>query len=240
MIPRPPPVAASGRRSAGDTSRAARAGGSTFGFALKKRRAHPLIGLSAARGRVREDGGVNREVVERGRRGDREAYEALVREAAPRLYAIAYRILRDPVRSDDAVQQTLVAIWRELPRLRDPNRFDAWTYRLVARFCLEEARRERRVVDGVRLLAIEESSAEDSTVSIADRDQLERAFRRLTPEHRAVIVLRHYVGLSTAEIGQALSIPAGTVGSRLHYAERALRAAIEADDRVALRPGVTA
>jgi len=110
----------------------------------------------------------------------------------------------------------------------------------VARFSLEEARRERRVSDGVRLLATDASPVPDSSISIADRDQLERAFRRLTPEHRAVVVLHHYVGLSTTEIGRALSIPAGTVSSRLHYAERALRAAIEADDRVALRPGATA
>ena len=183
---------------------------------------------------------MDRDLVERGRQGDREAYEALVRASAPRLYAIAYRILRDQARSDDAVQQTLVAIWRELPRLRDPDRFDAWTYRLVARFSLGEARRERRVLEGVRYLAADESPAPDTTISIADRDQLERAFRRLTPDHRMVVVLHHYVGLSMAEIGQALTIPVGTANSRLHYAERALRAAIEADDRVALRPGATA
>jgi RNA polymerase sigma factor (sigma-70 family) len=121
------------------------------------------------------------------------------------------------------VQQTLVAIWRELPRLRDPDRFDAWTYRLVARFSLEEARRARRVFDGVRLLATNESPVPDSTISIADRDGLERAFARLTPDHRGVVVLHHLVGLSTTEIGQALSIPVGTANSRLQYAERALR-----------------
>ena len=78
------------------------------------------------------------------RRGDRDAYEALAHGSARRLYLTAYRIVRDADQAEDAVQQTLVAMWRELPSLRDLDRFDSWTYRLVVRFCLAESTRHRR------------------------------------------------------------------------------------------------
>jgi RNA polymerase sigma-70 factor, ECF subfamily len=182
-------------------------------------------------------GAMQRELVERAQRGDQEAFEGLVRMSANRLFAIAYRITRDHHRAEDAVQQTLVTIWDELPRLRDPDRFDAWTYRVVARNSVALAKREARSPGGgsiVRLLPddADASQAPDDIGSVADRDQIEGAFRRLKPDHRAILTLYHVAGLSSPEIADVLGIPVGTAGSRLHYATRALRAAIDAEARI--------
>jgi RNA polymerase sigma-70 factor, ECF subfamily len=176
---------------------------------------------------------VQRDLVERAGRGEHEAFDALARLVSGRLFAVAYRILRDHYLAEDAVQQTLITIWNELPRLRDPERFDAWTYRLIVRSSVAEARRERRGGAAIQLLPEDSdvSTAPDQYRAVADRDQLERGFRRLTPEQRAILVLQHYAGQSLAEIADVLGIPVGTAGSRLHYATRALRAAIEADGR---------
>jgi RNA polymerase sigma-70 factor (ECF subfamily) len=175
-----------------------------------------------------------RELVERAARGEEAAFEALIRRSTDRLYAIAYRILRDPYLAEDAVQQVLVTIWDELPRLRDPDRFEAWTYRLIVRASVAEARRGRR---GTVLSLLpgdaDASPGPDEYRTVVDRDQLERGFRRLTLEQRAVLVLQHYAGLSLAEIADVLGVPVGTAGSRIHYAARALRAALEADARAA-------
>jgi RNA polymerase sigma-70 factor, ECF subfamily len=176
---------------------------------------------------------VQRDLVERAGRGEHEAFDALARLVSGRLFAVAYRILRDHYLAEDAVQGTLITIWNELPRLRDPERFDAWTYRLIVRASVAEARRERRGGGSIQLLPEDSdvSRAPDQYRAVADRDQLERGFRRLTPEQRAILVLQHYAGQSLAEIADVLGIPIGTAGSRLHYATRALRAAIEADGR---------
>ena len=174
---------------------------------------------------------MQRQLVESAARGDQDAFAVLVRQSSDRLFAIAYRIVRDHYLAEDALQQTLVTIWNELPRLRDPDRFDAWTYRLIVRASTAEARRERR--GHVPLLAddADASPSPDQYRVVADRDQLERAFRKLTADQRAILVLDHYVGLSQSEMSEVLGIPSGTVGSRLHYATRALRAALEADER---------
>ena len=176
---------------------------------------------------------MQRDLVERARRGETEAFDALARLVSGRLFAVAYRILRDHYLAEDAVQQTLITIWNELPRLREPDRFDAWTYRLIVRSSVAEARRERRGGTSIQLLPedADVSPAPDQYRAVADRDQLERGFRRLTPEQRAILVLQHYAGQSLAEIADVLGIPVGTAGSRLHYATRALRAALEADGR---------
>ena len=174
-----------------------------------------------------------RQLVERAARGDHEAFDALVRFASNRLYGIAYRILRDQYLAEDALQQALITVWNGLPRLRDPDRFDAWTYRLIVRAATAEARKAGRGSPTTSLLPddADVSRAPDQSAAIADRDQLERGFRQLTAEQRSVLVLQHYAGLSQAEIADVLGIPVGTAGSRIHYAARALRAAIEADIR---------
>ena len=173
---------------------------------------------------------VQREVVEAAKRGDHEAFEVLATTAGDRLYAIAYLILRDRQRAEDAVQEALVHAWRDLPGLRDIDRFDAWLRRLLINACADEGRQRRRWSTEVRMIR-SEPSIDDDAGSLADRDQLERGFRRLKPEQRTVVVLHFYVGLAVPEIAETLGIPSGTVKSRLHYATELLRAALEADAR---------
>jgi RNA polymerase sigma-70 factor (ECF subfamily) len=175
-----------------------------------------------------------RELVRRAANGEQEPFDALVRLVSNRLYGIAYRILRDQYRAEDALQQALISIWNELPRLRDPDRFDAWAYRVIVRAATAEARRAGAGPVTSPLLPgdADASRAPDDYGAVADRDQLERGFSRITAEQRAVLVLQHYAGLSQAEIADVLGVPIGTAGSRIHYAVRALRAAIEADTRL--------
>jgi RNA polymerase sigma factor (sigma-70 family) len=170
-----------------------------------------------------------RDVVERAMRGDREAFGNLVAQTSDRLYAIATRILRDTHLAEDALQNALITAWRELPRLRDPDRFDAWVRRLLVHACYAESRRRSQWTGNVRVLPVDGPVDADAILSVADRDALDRAFRRLTIEQRAVFVLHHHVGLPLVEIADTLGIPPGTARSRLHYATRLLRAAIEAD-----------
>ena len=176
---------------------------------------------------------MHRALVDLAKRGDEEAFADLARAVGDRLMAIAYRILRDVDRAEDAVQQTLVIAWRELPSLRDDDRFDAWLRRLLVHACYAEARRQRRWAANIRVLPADESTGRDDLASVADRDQLERGFRRLSPEQAAIFVLHHYVGLTLPEVADELGVPLGTVKSRLHYATLALRAALDADARLA-------
>lgn len=168
-------------------------------------------------------------LVERARQGDDVAFAELVDADGDRCFAIAYRILRDVEAAQDAVQQAFVLAWRELPRLRDAERYDAWLHRLLVNACYEESRRRRRWTSRIRVLPVDGPAAPDPTVSVLDRDLLERAFARLSPEHRAVVVLHHHAGLPVATIAEVVGVPVGTVKSRLHHATRSLRAAIAAD-----------
>ena len=171
-------------------------------------------------------------LVERAWDGDDVAFTELVDLDGDRCYAIAYRILRDAERAQDAVQGAFLLAWRELPRLRDPERFGPWLHRLLVNACYEELRRHRRWSTNIRVLPVDGPSGPDPTVSVDERDALDRAFGRLTPEHRAVFVLHHHAGLPLAEVADAVGVPLGTVKSRLHYATRTLRAAIVADSQV--------
>ena len=181
---------------------------------------------------------VDRDLVELAQRGDRDAFAVLVRLHGDRLFGIARRILRDVDLADDAVQQAFVVAWTELPTLRDPERFEAWATRILVRLCFTLARPTRSTRLHVGSLDnAAEHSAGDATEAIARRDQLERGFRRLPPEQRAVLVLRHYLGLEPTEIAGVLGIPAGTVRSRLHHAHREMRAALEADARLVAARG---
>ena len=171
-------------------------------------------------------------LVEQARDGDDVAFGELVDLDGDRCYAIAYRILRDAERAQDAVQQAFLIAWRDLPRLRDPERFGPWLHRLLVNACYEELRRHRRWSTRIRVLPVDGPGGPDPMVSVDDRDALDRAFERLTPQHRAVVVLHHHAGLSLAEIADIVGVPTGTVKSRLHYATRTLRAAIVADSQV--------
>lgn len=174
---------------------------------------------------------MDRDLVEAARGRDREAYADLIRARGDRLYALAHRILRDVDRAEDALQEALIAAWRDLPGLREPDRFDAWLHRLVVRACIVEAKRERRRVSNLRVLTMDVPTATDDFRQVADRDRLDRGFRRLPPEQRALLVLRHFEDRDSAEIAEILDVPVGTVHSRLHHAHLAMRAALDADAR---------
>jgi RNA polymerase sigma-70 factor (ECF subfamily) len=173
------------------------------------------------------------DLIGRAKRGDKEAFTALVLGLGDRLYSVAYRILRDASRAEDAVQQAFLLAWRELPTLRDESRVEAWLSKLVVNACYAEIRHTRRWQPGLRLdTDLDQGpTTSDAQLSLAQRDELERAFRRLSGEQRAVLVMHHYLGLSGAEIAAALGLSPGTVRSRLHYGRQQMRAAIEADSR---------
>ncbi len=170
------------------------------------------------------------DLIERARRGDREAFDVLMLESIDRLYSIARLIAQDTDIAEDAVQESLVRCWRDLPSLRDIERFDAWLRRLLLNSVTEEFRKRRRFEATVRVVRLE-PSVTDTSGAFADRDEIQRAFRALSVEHRTIIVLHHYLGMSVAEVAANLGIPPGTAKSRLHYANEALRATLEADAR---------
>ncbi len=169
---------------------------------------------------------MQRDLVEAARRGDLEAFEVLASAAGDRLYTIARLILRDTHQAEDAVQEALLRAWREVPRLRDPERWDGWLYRLIVNACADEGRRRRRLAAEVRMIRSEPTTA-DSSAMLADRDQLERGFRRLKPSQRAAVVLRYYLGLSVPEVADALGVPTGTASpgstTRPRHCERLSR-----------------
>ena len=171
---------------------------------------------------------MDRDLVEQARAGDREAFAVLVHQVSDTLYAVAHRILRDTGLAEDALQNALVLAWRRLPKLRDPDQFEAWIHRILVHACYDESQRARQWVATVRVLPMDGPSTPDGSNALADRDELERAFRQLSIEQRAVFVLHHYLGLPLVEIAELLEIPAGTARSRLHYAIAGLRDALEA------------
>ena len=180
-----------------------------------------------------------RDLVERAMAGDHDAFSDLARDSIHRLYVIARLILRDDARAEDATQESLVAAWRRLAGLRDPDRFEAWLHRLLVNACYREARRGRRrgtIEVHIDLAAMAEGTRaiEDPAMDLAGRDELERGFRRLDVDQRAVLVMHYYLGFSLDEAAAALGVPQGTVRSRLHRAIRSMRAALEADARGAV------
>jgi RNA polymerase sigma factor (sigma-70 family) len=178
---------------------------------------------------------MQRDLAERAREGDHDAFSALVDGSIGRLYAVACLILHDRDLAEDAVQEALVAAWKDIRGLRDPDRVDGWFRRLVVHACYRQARRaRRRTVVELRVVLDEPSVVASPELTLVERDRLERGFAQLTPEHRAALVLSHYLGLQLGEIAEALDIPVGTVKSRLNRASAAMRAALEADDRSSL------
>ena len=170
------------------------------------------------------------ELVERAAEGDRDAFDLLLSDALNRLYAIARLILRDADLAEDAVQEALINCWRELPRLRDVNRFDAWLNRLLVNAATDQHRRHRRF-HAVIAPITDRRVEPDFAIQVAIADELRVAFDRLALEQRVALVLHHYLGLTAVEIGDALGIPTGTAKSRLHYAMEAMRAAVDANAR---------
>jgi RNA polymerase sigma factor (sigma-70 family) len=180
------------------------------------------------------------DLVERAMAGDHGAFSELARVSVGRLYAVARLILRDDARAEDATQEALVAAWQRLAGLRDPDRFEAWLHRLLVHACYREAGRVKRrgsfEVQVDPFVMPEASPAAfdgtgDLAFDLAERDQLERGFRRLDLDQRAVLVMHYYLGFSLDEAAVVLAVPPGTVRSRLHRAINAMRSALEADAR---------
>ena len=173
---------------------------------------------------------MQRELVERARAGDREAFSELVRATLDRQYAVAYLILRDGDRAQDAVQEALVSAWRDMRSLRDPDAWDAWLHRLTVRCCYRLASKERR-------RSLQELNADarrgagarpmDLVTSLAERDRMERELVELPIDQRAVLVLRFYLDLPVAAVATILDIPIGTAKSRLHCGLQALRSSMD-------------
>ncbi len=175
------------------------------------------------------------DLVVRAQRGDKGAFTLLAGAIADRFLAVARRILRDRDLAEDATQQALLAIWQDLPRLHDPARFEAWSYRILVHACYAEGRKQRRWAPNLRILSIDEHAPDSGLDAVVDRDQLERGFRRISIDHRAVVVLYHYLDKPLDEIARILEIPVGTAHSRLHHAMRGMRAALDAEARPTAR-----
>lgn len=168
---------------------------------------------------------MSHELVERARNGDVEAFVDLIARRERSMVRIASAILGNEADSADALQDALESIWRQLPSLREVGRFDAWSDRILVNACRLLLRRRSR--NRVREIPIDDGfDAVDQGPGIEDRvarrAALDRAFDRLGPDERAILVLHHLDGRAVREIGDVLAIPVGTVKSRLHTARRAL------------------
>jgi len=178
-------------------------------------------------------------LVVRARGGDAIAFERLVDSRIDRCYRLAWSILMNDADAADATQEALVSAWRQLPRLRDTASFDGWLNRIVANAALM-ARRHR-----VRLREVTvgpSSSGDDAPLEpspqagtrtaqdqFVDSDAIGRAFDRLRPQERVILVLHHVEERPVAEIARSLGIPVGTAKWRLHAARTALQKAMEAE-----------
>jgi RNA polymerase sigma-70 factor, ECF subfamily len=170
---------------------------------------------------------MDRDLVERARAGDQEAFAELVHQTSDTLFGIARRILRDPELAEDVLQNALVTIWRKLPHLREADRFEGWAFRILVNTCYAEGPSSKRWTAVVRELPLDRVDHADGVQAFLDRDELEQAFRKLPLDQRAVFVLHHHVGLPLVAVAETLGIPDGTARSRLHYATRALRVAFD-------------
>jgi len=175
---------------------------------------------------------MDHELVALAQQGDQRAFESLTLAHHTRLFRVAYGILRDRHLAEDATQQAFLDIWRYLRRLRDPGKFNGWSYRLLVHACYAEAKRSKPGAAGFETLSEDIAASIDEYRLIAERDQLERAFIRMSLDHRAVIVLRHLLGMTPDEVADVLGISREAVYSRLRRAVPALRAALEADTRM--------
>lgn len=175
-------------------------------------------------------------LVEAARQGDRAAFDALVRMRLDSVYRTTFAILGHDADAQDATQEAFVAAWRNLPRLRDPERFDAWLGRIVVNACRMTLRRRR---GRVREIAISDGAAErgelgrqpEPGTAGAEAEAFDRAFEQLSIDDRSLLVLHHHHELGLAEIAARLDIPIGTAKSRLFRARRLLERALEAENR---------
>lgn len=164
-------------------------------------------------------------LIERARAGDADAFDELARRRIDSVYRTALGILGGPADARDATQDALVAAWRGLPSLRDPEHFDAWLYRITVNAAKMVIRRRR----GVRELQLTiDLPAGDGSIAAS---AFGHAFDRLSVDQRALLVQHHLDGRSIADLARLLAIPEGTVKSRLHTARHSLERALAEEDR---------
>ena len=175
---------------------------------------------------------MQRDLVVRAMAGEHAAYTELVHSVLAQLYATARLILRDSELAEDAVQEALIAAWRDLSGLRDPDRFEAWLRSLLVRACYREAHKQRRRRLIATVAHAPEGVLHDASQGLADRDEVERAFLTLSPEQRALLVLHFYLGLPLSDTAMALGLPVGTVKTRLYRTTSQMRAVLDADARL--------
>ena len=180
--------------------------------------------------------GVDTDLVRSAMRGDERAFTEIVNSITDRFLGVAHRILQDAALAEDAVQQALLSVWRDLPALRDPAKFEGWSYRLLVHACYMEARKRKRWHPMTVVRSLAEPTAPDLIDGVIERDRLEQGFGRLSVDHRTVLVLTYYMDLPSEQVAEALDVPVGTVYSRLHRAQQALRGALEADVRASQTP----
>jgi RNA polymerase sigma-70 factor (ECF subfamily) len=170
-----------------------------------------------------------RSLVDLARSGDGDAFESLVRSRMDAMYRLSLAILGDSSDAADATQETFIAAWRELPRLRDPERFDAWLGRVAVNSCrmILRARGRRRVreLPMAEMDAVAEDASGDGR-GLSDGATLRAALRHLSLDHRAILALHHLEGRPVAEVAEVLGIPVGTAKSRLFNARAALDRAL--------------
>jgi RNA polymerase sigma-70 factor, ECF subfamily len=177
---------------------------------------------------------MQRDLVLRASAGDHVAFTALITDLHDRLHRTARLILRSDDEASDAVQDALIAAWVHIRAVRDPDRFEAWLHRLLVHACYRHGRRaKRRQITELHITPPDPIDSSDMRGQTELRDELDRGFRRLTAQQRAVLVVHHYLGLPDRDAAVVLDIPVGTYKSRLHRAATALRAELEADDRTA-------
>ena len=174
---------------------------------------------------------MQRQLVERAKAGDHEAFSTLVKASFPRLYGVANLILRDPDRAQDAVQEALVQAWRHIGALRDPEAWDAWLHRLTVRACYRWARqvKRRNLVELHVVADPEPEPSGDFSLSVAERDRIGRELGHLPIDQRAVMVLHFYLDLPLTDAAEILDVPVGTVKSRLNRGLSALRVSMSAE-----------
>jgi RNA polymerase sigma factor (sigma-70 family) len=179
---------------------------------------------------------VTADLVARAQHGDHDAFALLVRPHLDRLHGLAGLLVRDSGRAEDALQEAMLRAWRDLAKLRDPDRFAAWLRRLVVNASHDEGRRLRRRRGEQSLEPYHEPGTGGGIAELVDRDEITQAFNRLNQDERTVIALRYYLDLSSAEAAASLGIREVTYRSRLHRALRVMKAALAAEARSATRP----
>jgi RNA polymerase sigma-70 factor, ECF subfamily len=187
--------------------------------------------VERARRSTRIGPAIDRSLIDRARNGDLDAFESIVRARMDAVYRLTSAILGDEADARDAAQETFVAVWRQLRRLREPEKFDAWLQRVAVNasrmMIRSRSRRRIREIPSSSVVALGERAAASPR---DDAAILDAALATLPVEQRAILVLHHLEGRSLAELAAILEIPDGTAKSRLFAARRALAAAIKVDE----------